>query len=422
MRGSPPRLAAGVEAVATLGALDLPSLPDVRPGPAGDGAPALQQRDDGPLRHVLDWLYEANESTAGSVAIAGLSFVPGVDTALDAADVALNIDRVSQAEHRSDPEAWTNLGLTAVGVAIPFAGDVVEAALKAVLRGGRQAAVEAVERVSPLLQRAGVDPAAFFDDLAERVPELLETGVDRGVRGLQDLLGTLGEKDRWLVPDAIEAAAGPAARELGRLAEQVREPLQGVANEIREAFQDLATAARSAERGVDGAGAKALDAQPGARTGAPGGPEEPDFRGRLRGEDVTLPGVPTERLTLTRRTREETAALRADFDGRERGSFLQALANDPERVNQLREAGLFEAQIALMRNGRGPGGNWQVHHKVPLDLGGTNRFDNLVIMQHEPYHKVVTNFQNNLNLDVGGPTTVDWPMLQGFIYPPRPLQ
>lgn len=37
-----------------------------------------------------------------------------------------------------------------------------------------------------------------------------------------------------------------------------------------------------------------------------------------------------------------------------------------------------------------------MHHKIPLDGGGTNSYDNFVLIQNEAYHKVLTNYQNSV--------------------------
>ncbi len=60
-----------------------------------------------------------------------------------------------------------------------------------------------------------------------------------------------------------------------------------------------------------------------------------------------------------------------------------------------------------INNGRVPDG-WQVHHKILLDDSGTNSFDNLVLIQNEPYHKVITNYQNSVarQINVGEAKTV----------------
>lgn len=75
-----------------------------------------------------------------------------------------------------------------------------------------------------------------------------------------------------------------------------------------------------------------------------------------------------------------------------RKAFLEDLGNN---VENLRNAGFSETDILKIQNGRVPDG-WQVHHKLPLDDSGTNSFDNLVLIQNEPYHKVITNYQNSI--------------------------
>ena len=75
--------------------------------------------------------------------------------------------------------------------------------------------------------------------------------------------------------------------------------------------------------------------------------------------------------------------------------------------------------ISEIQKGKLPDG-WKVHHKLPLDDSGTNSFDNLVLIQNEPYHKLLTNYQNAVtkNLKVGDTKTVAWPVPNGSIYPP----
>lgn len=63
---------------------------------------------------------------------------------------------------------------------------------------------------------------------------------------------------------------------------------------------------------------------------------------------------------------------------------------------------------------------YQVHHKIPLDGGGTNSFDNLILIKNEPYHKVITNTQKTLtsSLHEGDTVTLEnWPIPDGIIYP-----
>lgn len=144
----------------------------------------------------------------------------------------------------------------------------------------------------------------------------------------------------------------------------------------------------------------------------------------LRGEDVTLPGVKTRPLTYAKRAEADLAALRRQFNSSARSNFLKALANDPSKASALKAAGVDDDGLALMRLGKVPEPDlrvWQVHHKLPLDDGGTNAPDNLMLIRNEPFHKVITNTQDVLSghLDNGETAQIpNWPVPDGFVYPP----
>lgn len=76
-----------------------------------------------------------------------------------------------------------------------------------------------------------------------------------------------------------------------------------------------------------------------------------------------------------------------------------------------------------MKDGLNPKG-WQVHHNLPLDDGGTNEFNNLVLIKNDPYHKAVTNEQIYLTrgLAPNQTKTINWPMFADDIYPPNLLK
>lgn len=144
------------------------------------------------------------------------------------------------------------------------------------------------------------------------------------------------------------------------------------------------------------------------------------YTGMLRGVEVELPGVSTTRIKYTKRPRSEYQRLRSQFDSTVREKFLKDhLAGDPKKLKQLRKAGLTDADIKLLQDGYVPPG-WQVHHKLPLDDGGTNDFDNLILMKNEPYHKTITNSHNKAiaGMSVGETRTMDYPIPKGFVYPP----
>ena len=145
-----------------------------------------------------------------------------------------------------------------------------------------------------------------------------------------------------------------------------------------------------------------------------------DVEGPLRGTQQPLPGFYYVPLMYTKRSTADLAALRSRFNT-VRKKFMKQLATDPTTLAQLRAAGISEAEIARAAKGGVPDG-WQVHHKLPLDDGGDNAFDNLMLIENDPYHLAITNLQNQLtnNLGVGDSLPVQWPMFNGIIYPPTP--
>ncbi|MFJ5768825.1 T7SS effector LXG polymorphic toxin [Psychrobacillus sp. NPDC093180] len=142
-----------------------------------------------------------------------------------------------------------------------------------------------------------------------------------------------------------------------------------------------------------------------------------DFTGKLRGESVTLEGIKTKEIVYVKRDRTELESLRKEFDNSIRKQFLSDLSKNTEI---LKDAGFSDIDIAKLQKGRVPDG-WQVHHKVPIDDSGTNSFSNLILIQNEPYHKVITNFQNSFakQLAPGEKQIVDWPIPEGKLYPEK---
>ena len=141
------------------------------------------------------------------------------------------------------------------------------------------------------------------------------------------------------------------------------------------------------------------------------------FTWKLRGEDVTLNKVKLQEIFYAKRSPTELKILRDEFNTTTRKAFLENLGKD---VEYLRGAGFSETDILKIQKGRVPDG-WQVHHKLPLDDSGTNSFDNLVLIQNEPYHKVITNYQNSIakQMEIGEVQVVQWPIPDGNIYPAK---
>ena len=140
--------------------------------------------------------------------------------------------------------------------------------------------------------------------------------------------------------------------------------------------------------------------------------------GRLKGQEVLLKDILEKEVTYTKRDREEFKQLRNKFNSFVRKNFLQDLASDEKKIKQLFDAGLTETDIKNLKSGLVPDG-YQVHHKLPLDDGGTNDFKNLILIKNDPYHKVLTNSQKDLTkgMKVGDSINIKWPIPEGSIYP-----
>ena len=233
---------------------------------------------------------------------------------------------------------------------------------------------------------AGISVASMFPylgDLAKagKLPKLLKT-IERAV----EIAGKDAKFADTLRPVLEKLKVALDAIPLDSLPGALREPLQAMKNKIDEFL--------SAPRRND------------------------NFVGEVRGQRVELPGVRTENFVYLKRDRAQYDQLRKDFDNHGRGDFLKRLG---ENEDQLRAAGFNDADIALIQQGKVPQG-YQVHHKKPLDDGGDNSFDNLVLIKNDPYHQAITNAQRQLvrDLQPGQSRTVDFPIPEGSIYPPTP--
>ncbi|VFS25351.1 Uncharacterised protein [Enterobacter cancerogenus] len=94
------------------------------------------------------------------------------------------------------------------------------------------------------------------------------------------------------------------------------------------------------------------------------------YLGKLRGEIKLLDGLEIKQINYIKRDPAEAAALRREFNSSIRNSFLKDIAGTPEAASKFNPSDLLR-----MSEGGVPGG-WSVHHKLPLDDGGTNAFDN----------------------------------------------
>ncbi|GEM_PF-3123802 len=135
-------------------------------------------------------------------------------------------------------------------------------------------------------------------------------------------------------------------------------------------------------------------------------------------ENITLRGIDIKDLHYVERPDEEQQELRKQFDSKYRKQFLKNTAGNPDNLETLKKAGLTDRDIQMMQNGKVPPG-YQVHHKIPLDDGGTNDFSNFVLIKNDPPHKAITNYQMHLvkGIHDGGSPDLKWPVPPGFIYP-----
>jgi hypothetical protein len=88
----------------------------------------------------------------------------------------------------------------------------------------------------------------------------------------------------------------------------------------------------------------------------------------------------------------------------------------------LKKAGFTDAEVPSLvqrlQGGQGIPG-YQLHHKIPLDFGGTNDFSNLILMKQTPYHSAFTSFQNSqIDIAVGQTQTLNFPRVTGSFYSP----
>lgn len=145
-----------------------------------------------------------------------------------------------------------------------------------------------------------------------------------------------------------------------------------------------------------------------------------DVTGRYKKQPQGLPGFHFEEITYTKRTKADTEALRRKFDS-VRAKFMKKISSDPTYVPQLRAAGFDDKALKIMQGGNVPT-DWQVHHKLPLDDGGDNSFNNLLLIKNSPYHSVVTGYQKTHTgkLQPGETVQIKWPTYsRGIVYPPK---
>ncbi|MBK8012125.1 MAG: HNH endonuclease [Deltaproteobacteria bacterium] len=154
-----------------------------------------------------------------------------------------------------------------------------------------------------------------------------------------------------------------------------------------------------------------------------------------RGDAIYLPrkgakkilrykGWTFQRIEFKKRPEAERVALRTEFNRSVRTAYLRQLAES--RRDELYVHGLAPTEVAAMAKGDLPFG-YQVHHIIPLDDGGTNAFENLILLRNNREHSALSAYQNAFTrgLSPGDSVTVDYPVpirAENFaVYPPASL-
>ncbi len=131
-------------------------------------------------------------------------------------------------------------------------------------------------------------------------------------------------------------------------------------------------------------------------------------------------------------TKAEREAARLEFDGQfsadgktlvkegMRAKFLKHLAE--KHAKELKEnLGLDDGQISQMaERGRVPNG-FNVHHKLPLHVGGKNEFSNFILIPlypHDQLHRDILDKQIE-NMKEGERRTILLPACEDMVYDPK---
>lgn len=136
------------------------------------------------------------------------------------------------------------------------------------------------------------------------------------------------------------------------------------------------------------------------------------YLGKIRGESKFLHSLEVKEINYVKRESAEAALMRKEFNNVVRKSFLHQMASSSEAA-----AVFNSSDILKMRQGAVPDG-WNVHHKLPLDDSGDNSFDNLALIENEPFHKVLTGMQRQATKGMvpGESRIIPWVMPATSIY------
>lgn len=120
-----------------------------------------------------------------------------------------------------------------------------------------------------------------------------------------------------------------------------------------------------------------------------------EFKTGPRAGRYNTPQLRKERLTGVKPSAQDVARMRRDFEasGGPRDRFLDT-ARARATVTELQALGWTDEEIRKFRAGGSPPEGYAVHHIRPLQGGGTNDQDNLVLIKNDPDHDLITAQQN----------------------------
>lgn len=113
----------------------------------------------------------------------------------------------------------------------------------------------------------------------------------------------------------------------------------------------------------------------------------------------SLAGFTYQRVDYTRKAdRAQYKAERAEFDRKMRSNWLRDIGKS--RSPELLAAGLSQQDVDRMcTTGKAPDG-YQVHHRIPLDDGGTNDPNNFILIKDNVEHRATHGYYNPAELRI----------------------
>lgn len=144
--------------------------------------------------------------------------------------------------------------------------------------------------------------------------------------------------------------------------------------------------------------------------------KEQDRLAKIKAIPESIHGIPVIETEYTSVPNKRVKALRREFS-QVRKEFLKMLAET--QVPALKQMGLSDKAIEGMAHGKSPNG-FNTHHKIPLAGGGTNVFDNFILIKNEPYHEDIHKIMDPqiCVLKDGQKAVVKLPLPKGNVFIP----